>query len=47
MNRRKEEKRNNTKIGVGTSVTVKVREIGEKVGEGEIRRTRKELVGWM
>ena len=45
--RRKEEKWDKTKIGVGTSVTVKVGEIDEKIREGESRRMRKELVGWM
>ena len=30
-------------IGVGISVTVKVREIDEKIREGKIRRMRKEM----
>ena len=34
MKRRKEAKRDKTKIGVGTSVTVKVGEIDEKIREG-------------
>ena len=42
---RKEAKRDKTKIGVGTSVTVKVGEIDEKIREVKSRRIRKELVG--
>ena len=42
----KEAKGNKTKIGVGNSVTVKVRDIDEKIREGKIRRMRKELVGF-
>ena len=34
-----------TKIGVGNSATMKVREINEKTKEGEIIRIRKDLVG--
>ena len=34
-----------TKIGVGTYVTVKVRDIDEKIREVNIRSIRKELVG--
>ena len=45
--RSREEKRDKAKIGVGTSVTVKVGEIDEKIREGKSRRMRKELVGWM
>ena len=44
MKRRKEEKGDKMKIGEGTSVAVKVREIDEKVREGIIRRIRKDLV---
>ena len=48
--RRKEENWDRTKIGVGTSVTVKVGQIGEKIREGESRSKRKERVdtpsGW-
>ena len=42
---RKEAKRDKTNTRVGTSVTVKVGEIDEKIREGESRRARKELVG--
>ena len=35
------------KIGVGTSITVKVRYIDEKIREVQIRRIRKEMVEWM
>ena len=41
----KEANMDKAKIGVGTSITAKVREIDEKIREGERRRTRKELVG--
>ena len=34
------------KIGVGSFDIEKVREIGEKTREGEIRRMSKYLVGW-
>ena len=47
MNMRKETDQENTKIGVGNSLTMKVRETDEKSREGKIRMTRKELVGWM
>ena len=43
--RRKEAKWDRRKIGIGTSVTVKVGEIDEKIREGKSRRMRKELVG--
>ena len=43
--RRKEAKRDKTKIGVRTSVTVKIRDIDEKTRDGKTRRMRKELVG--
>ena len=41
---RKGEKRVKTNIGVGTSVTVMVRDIYEKIRESKIIRMRKELV---
>ena len=40
-----EKKRDKTNIRVGTSVTVKVGDIDEKIRDGKSRRTRKELVG--
>ena len=43
--RRKEAKRDKKKIGVGTSVTVTVGEINEKIREGKSRSTRKDMVG--
>ena len=43
--RRKEANRDKTKIRVGTSGTVKVGEIDEKIREGESRSMRKDLVG--
>ena len=39
------EKREKINIGMGSSITVKVGEIDEKIREGKSRRTRKELVG--
>ena len=45
MKRRKDEKWDRTKIGVGASVTVKVREIDENIREGESGSMSKELVG--
>ena len=45
IKRRKEENRDKTRIVVGTSVSVKVKEINEKIREGKIRSMRKELVG--
>ena len=45
MKKRKEAKRDKTKIRVGTSVTVKVGEIDEMIREVKIRSMRKELVG--
>ena len=39
--RRKEAKRDKTKIGVGTSVTVKIRDIDEKTRDGKTRRMRR------
>ena len=47
MKRRKELKRDRPKIVVGTSVTLKVGEIYEKIREGKSRSIRKELVGRM
>ena len=35
------------KIGVGTSVTVKVGDIDEKIREVKRRSIRKDLLGWM
>ena len=43
----KEENWDKTKTGVGTSVTVKVGDIYEKIREGNSISMRKELVGWM
>ena len=43
--RRKEANQDREKIGVGTSVTVKVGEIDEKIMEAESRSMRKELAG--
>ena len=43
--RRKEEKQDKTKIGVGTSLTVKVGDIDDKIREGKSRRMRKDMVG--
>ena len=43
--RRKKEKRDKTKIRVGTSVTVKIGDIDKKIKGGRIRRARKDLVG--
>ena len=40
-----ESRKDKTKIGVGTYVTVKVGEIDEKIREGKSRRMRKDLVG--
>ena len=34
-------------IRVGTPVTVKVRYIDEKIRDGKIRRTRKDMVVWI
>ena len=45
--RRKKVKKDKTKIGVGTSVTVKIGEIDEKIGEVESIRMRKYLVGYL
>ena len=45
--KRKEENQDKTRIGVGSSVTVKVGEIDEKIREGKIIRKRKDMVGWM
>ena len=45
MKRRKETKREKTNIGVGTSNTVKVGNIDEKIREGQSRGMRKDLVG--
>ena len=45
LKRRKESKRYKTKIGVRTSVTVKVVDINEKIREGKIRSMMKDLVG--
>ena len=39
-------KRDRTKIGVGASVTVKVREIDDKIKEVKSRSMKKELVGF-
>ena len=44
MKRRKEANRDRKKIGVRTSVTVKVGDIDKKIREGESRSMRKELV---
>ena len=43
MKRRKKIQRDRLKIGVGTSVTLKVGKIDEKIREGESRSMRKEL----
>ena len=43
---RKETKQDKTKIGVGTSVTVKFGEIDENIRDGERRRISKEMVGF-
>ena len=40
-----EKKRNKTNIGVGSVVKAKVGEMEENIGEGRIKRTRKELMG--
>ena len=45
--RRKKVKKDKTKIGVGTSVTVKIGGIDEKIGEVESIRMRKYLVGYL
>ena len=47
MRRRNDENWYKTKIGVGTSVTVNVRERYEKIREVKIIRMIKELVSWM
>ena len=44
-NMRKTAKPYKTKIEVGTSVTVKVGEIDEKMKDGKSRRVRKDMVG--
>ena len=44
MKKRKVLKQDRPKIGVGTSVTVKVRDIDEKIREGKSRSMRNELV---
>ena len=41
---RKEAKRDRTNIRMGDSITVKVGDIDAKIREGEIRRTRKDMV---
>ena len=46
MERGEEEKRYKMKIGMGTSVTVKVGYIDEKIRKGEIRIMGKELLAW-
>ena len=45
LTRRKEENWNRIKIEVGTSVTVKVGEINEKIREGKSRSMRKKMFG--
>ena len=46
MKDRCEANQDKMKIGVGSFDIEKVREIGEKTREGEIRRMSKYLVGW-
>ena len=41
----KEKKRIKTKIGMGSVMKAKARDMEEKTREGRIRRTRKEVVG--
>ena len=43
MRMRKEAKRDRINIGVGTSITVKVGDINEKLSEGKSRIMRKDL----
>ena len=45
MKKRNQEKRDKTKIRVGTSVTVKDGDINEKIKEGKGRRMRKDMFG--
>ena len=45
--RKKDAKRDRMKVRVESSVTVKVGEIDEKIREGESRRMRKEMVGYL
>ena len=43
----KEANWSNTKIGVGSVVTERVREMEENTKEGRLRSTRKEVVGYV